>query len=947
MYVLAGFDRTGAKLSDMAEIRWFTAKAEELSGHQHGSAARDAAVAAFVTKFEFMDALVSEGKSVGNLLITAPEWEAAVEMFRKQFARFGVYLRPKLHAANDKAAPLPEAQLPEMDSSSENPSPGQPDFTPTEILYIKTEGASRGLLQVHKVPEPILGYRLLLRAEEIWALLKQDGLASDVAESWRVDVNSHFVRKHSYKGAGSMVDASLLQVQRGFVSLNNWQNFLEFTGLLPKWQQCKLLSKAEQSVDTGVRLHVATWFILRCAHAEKFDMAIDRFVARSGGFASAASETTLAEVGLEALAPSNYQRTTCDFIHRYLKKAESEVGEVWMGVVALPGYVSAVAALVCDSRTETLAADVNKQEAKKKLPKALNSLKEDRLAAKQELKAICNIMQHTGLDLDSLWPSEPLRPLNPDFEERHIHVMGKEQLAFIRDIRTDQCRWDVPLAHTAKHLRLVLCPDQGSPLFAGYQYLCHNDAAVALIRDEMYGDAVWVFVPCQKAGVNPFQILDGSNRGESSYAKTVDTCVKALMDEQLFSIYKVLAVKFVRPQHLHKVLPECLTMFLGMTHELNQYGLYLCSMPAQSAGLLSSKAEDEAKSAILESMSREWKLVLSLEAKPQARILLHQHCGYVLYQQYRELMGCFERSGFKLTRDSTDLLHAWFPEVPWSANLESVFGEMQHAIRRSGKADVGSLSNLMSVAIRGLERRVFTDPEENPKPLRLVPDDWDGDSKGGHNHDEQDQHDGDDADGDGDEDDDDDNDDVKLFEYTVHLAPKGLEDKCGCGFLLRRGVKSFGLVAYLVHNMEILKLHSATISEILFEADIRLPKNTSKGLKIRRVLEMDSVKNHVSEGTIASIKKILDEQDEKRKQSKEQKQEAEQNEEEEIMWEELESDPAAVACRELLSRLDDEDTNEEDSCIIQTGGSSLGDIFRLNRKAFPPSGPSSSGCCNG
>ena len=59
-----------------------------------------------------------------------------------------------------------------------------------------------------------------------------------------------------------------------------------------------------------------------------------------------------------------------------------------MGVVALPGYVSvttlqrlsallpsgaspqqkqAVAALVCDSRTETLAADVNKQEAKKKL----------------------------------------------------------------------------------------------------------------------------------------------------------------------------------------------------------------------------------------------------------------------------------------------------------------------------------------------------------------------------------------------------------------------------------------------------------------------------------------------------------------------------------------------------------------------------------------------------
>lgn len=189
---------------------------------------------------------------------------------------------------------------------------------------------------------------------------------------------------------------------------------------------------------------------------------------------------------------------------------------------------------------------------------------------------------------------------------------------------------------------------------------------------------------------------------------------------------QVIAVKFVRPQHLYKVLPECLTMFLGMTHELNQYALYLRSSPAQSAGLLSSKAEDEAKQAILESMSREWKLVLSLEARPQARALLHQHCGYVLYQQYRETMGFFERSGFKLTRDGTELLQSWFPEVPWSANLESVFGEMQHAVRRTGKADVGSLSNLMSVAIRGLERRVFTDPDENPKPLRLVPEDWVG-----------------------------------------------------------------------------------------------------------------------------------------------------------------------------------------------------------------------------
>ena len=111
------------------------------------------------------------------------------------------------------------------------------------------------------------------------------------------------------------------------------------------------------------------------------------------------------------------------------------------------------------------------------------------------------------------------------------------------------------------------------------------------------------------------------------------------------------------------------------------------------------------------------------------------------------------------------------------------------------------------------------------------------------------------------------------------MANKAIEDKCGCGFLLRRSVKSFSLVAYLVHTMEILKLHSATITEILCEADIRLPKNTSKGLKIRRVLDMDSVKNHVSQSIIDKIRSKLDEQEAKRKKNKQQTPETEQNDE--------------------------------------------------------------------
>ena len=64
-----------------------------------------------------------------------------------------------------------------------------------------------------------------------------------------------------------------------------------------------------------VCFHFGLVSLLRDGRTIKMDakprsqLAIDRFVGRSGGFASAASETTLAEVGLESLAPSNYQRT--------------------------------------------------------------------------------------------------------------------------------------------------------------------------------------------------------------------------------------------------------------------------------------------------------------------------------------------------------------------------------------------------------------------------------------------------------------------------------------------------------------------------------------------------------------------------------------------------------------------------------------------------------------
>ena len=40
----------------------------------------------------------------------------------------------------------------------------------------------------------------------------QDGLALDIAESWRVDVDTHMIRKSSYKGHGSKVAPNRIRI---------------------------------------------------------------------------------------------------------------------------------------------------------------------------------------------------------------------------------------------------------------------------------------------------------------------------------------------------------------------------------------------------------------------------------------------------------------------------------------------------------------------------------------------------------------------------------------------------------------------------------------------------------------------------------------------------------------------------------------------------------------
>ena len=173
------------------------------------------------------------------------------------------------------------------------------------------------------------------------------------------------------------------------------------------------------------------------------------------------------------------------------------------------------------------------------------------------------------------------------------------------------------------------------------------------------------------------------------------------------------------------------------------------------------------------------------------------------------------------------------------------------------------------------------------------------------------------------------------------MADQTLETKCGSNLLLRRGSREFSLLGWLVEKGGILKARVSSLIELLDSMGIRMLKNATKAQRIRKILSLDAVKQECSEASIDRILRALEQQEEKRKAKQDDKQpatdpakdEAALNphfddtsvcrswvtesfpmhapSQEEITWEELEDDPAAKACRELLQGQDDEEEEEE------------------------------------
>ena len=165
-------------------------------------------------------------------------------------------------------------------------------------------------------------------------------------------------------------------------------------------------------------------------------------------------------------------------------------------------------------------------------------------------------------------------------------------------------------------------------------------------------------------------------------------------------------------------------MLLSAMFELREYALHHRLCPTKAAGLLATQ-EPAVIATLMQEIQEEWELILKMEKRLETKQLLHSRCLYVGYQQTREVLSCAAKGNYKMTPELWSLLHAWHPQTQGSANLESIFGDLSSAIKRSGRSDCGSLANMMAVAIRGLHHRFSSDPEAGD-PIHLESSDWEG-----------------------------------------------------------------------------------------------------------------------------------------------------------------------------------------------------------------------------
>ena len=106
-----------------------------------------------------------------------------------------------------------------------------------------------------------------------------------------------------------------------------------------------------------------------------------------------------------------------------------------------------------------------------------------------------------------------------------------------------------------------------------------------------------------------------------------------------------------------------------------------------------------------------------------------------------------------------------------------------------------------------------------------------------------------------------------MFQYTLHVPCATLEAKTD-NIIIRRGTRGYSLLAYLFLTANILKVNSETLTELLNNEKMKLPKNSTRKAKITSLAKAATVEEHVPPEVRSAIEKKLEEEEANRRKVK-------------------------------------------------------------------------------
>ncbi|CAE7331982.1 unnamed protein product [Symbiodinium microadriaticum] len=214
-------------------------------------------------------------------------------------------------------------------------------------------------------------------------------------------------------------------------------------------------------------------------------------------------------------------RLTGDFLYRYWLKAANELRQdmksqsarsllimadaspkgkldVWSPIVFC-GRAAACMPLqrMSDLLASTASVETKLQEAQRaadsfaelssaaqavgqKKPKAISTIRQKKLAAREQLQALLHTLNM--LDLELKLPEHGLHAA--DTANGEVRISSPDG-CFLWNANTGHAVWDKILEDDLQDLRVVLSPDEGSSMFCCYAFLAGNGFRVGWCRDEL------------------------------------------------------------------------------------------------------------------------------------------------------------------------------------------------------------------------------------------------------------------------------------------------------------------------------------------------------------------------------------------------------------------------------------------------------------------------------